>query len=201
MKDAGGLEVLPGEQGLEVTMLKELDQTQDVDSNLAVEKRLRIITHLAKDAFKIQEMVHAYIDEMMQWQKQKIDSLNKQINHLAGPLKFYLRSKFEATEGKIKSVSVPSGRIQLVQPKDSFQWTNANELLAWAKKNLPDAVHTKEEVLKPQIKKHVNATGDIPDGVDVKLGSEQKPTFHIILPDKEKYPIITAFPDREEEAR
>jgi hypothetical protein len=57
---------------------------------------------------------------------------------------------------KVKSLSLPSGRISSQGPKPGREWTtkiaDAEAVVAWAEKHFPDLVQTKKDVLVSELR-------------------------------------------------
>ena len=202
MKDMGELGVTSDvEQHLEEIMIKELNEalTEPIEADEQAELRLSWLKGLAKKAVQIQNTVDNLNKKNSEWGDQQLEYLQKKIKFVMAPLRFYLEGINRQSGGKKKSISLPTGRIQLIQPKDNYIWEDEVKLLEWAKVSLPDAVQVKETIKKPEIKEHIKKTGEIPEGLRIELGSEKQPKFHIMLSEIKDCPIPLSLEPNEEE--
>ena len=186
---------------IEETMVEELNENlpELIEVDDQAELRLGWLKSLAKKANQIDQVTNNYKKKIDAWREQQLEVLQKKIKYVMTPLRFYLEGINRQSGGRKKSIGLPSGRIQLIQPKDAYIWEKEDTILEWAKKNLPGAVQIKETIKKPEIKEHVKKTGEIPDGLKIEPGSEKKPSFYVILSEVEKCPIpLSLIPEEEE---
>ena len=69
--------------------------------------------------------------------------------------------------GKLKRVRLPAGAIGFRSVAAKLGITDELKVLAWCKAHLPNAVVRAERLLKGLIRRHVETTGECPDGVEV----------------------------------
>lgn len=72
-----------------------------------------------------------------------------------------------------KSLRLPAGAIGFRTAPPHLSVTDEAKLIHWCKANLPLAIVVREHVLKTPIKRHIQTTGECPDGADVIGGGER----------------------------
>ncbi len=68
---------------------------------------------------------------------------------------------------KGKTIRLPTGALAFRTVPGGPRVHDDAAVLAWAREHLPDAVVTKQAILRTAITDYVKATGDVPPGVDV----------------------------------
>jgi len=109
----------------------------------AIEQKERIDIWLAKENSKEAVLVDFLAEKLHPWLRQELQD-----------------------EKKKRSISLPSGKIGFRKTGGGIDITDEEKALKWAKEYCEEAVKVKESVLKTPLKKHLESTGEIPDGCD-----------------------------------
>ena len=162
-EETWGAEAISSEEGIEFRLAK-----------------IKAINHKIED-FEV--YAQKLIDKITKWRDIKIETLQSRMNFFKTPMEGYLRNLYEQTQGKTKSVSVPSGRIQLRMAADKFNFRNDELTLVWARQQDPlRFVRTREELNKKEIVSHCKYTGKVPPGIEIVKA--ENPDFIIVLPEE-----------------
>jgi hypothetical protein len=132
----------------------------------------KIAEHKRKQA-DIEAMLAAEIMRLKAWAAKETEGHENSVSYLEGLLlPWYLRQ--EDT-----SISLPSGRVRMRKLPDAFVYDN-EKVIAWAKVNLPAAVRVTvtEAPDKAAISAHIKATGEMPDGLEIK---PQPAKFEVVV--------------------
>ena len=175
---------LPDEEEVfeEIEELAE-DTATPVSSEEGIEFRLAKIRVVNQKIEDFEKYAQGLIDKITKWRDGKIGTLQARINFFKTPMEGYLRNLYEQSQGKTKSVSVPSGRIQLRLPADKFNFQDEEATLVWAKEqDAQKFVRMKEELNRKEIVSHCKTTGDVPPGIEIVKA--EKPDFIIVLPEE-----------------
>jgi phage host-nuclease inhibitor protein Gam len=121
----------------------------------------------------IAEAWHKRIDDWLVKQCAEYESTKRAMEELLKP--FIER---ELAGKKTRSIALPGGKAGFRKAPDALEIKDEAAALSWARDHVPDAVKVKvtESVLKEPLEKHIEATGEIPDGVELIAGKE---TFYI----------------------
>lgn len=158
---------------IDPTNLKEL-----ISSEEAVEWRLARIRAINDKIHWFETKAAMMIDRIKAWLDRKVQTLETRANFLKAPLETYLRNRYE--RDRIKSVSVPSGRIQLRIPPDKFEVVDLDKAMEWAEKTDPLIyIRTKKDLNKNVIISHIKKTGELVPGIETQKA--EKLNFTIIL--------------------
>lgn len=159
------------------------DTATPVSSEEGIEFRLAKIRLVNGKIEDLEKYAQGLIDKITKWRDSKIETLQSRINFFKTPMEGYLRNLYEQTQGKTKSVSVPSGRIQLRMAPDKFNFHDDELTLAWARQQDPlRFVQMREELKKREIVSHCKTTGEVPPGIEIVKA--EKPDFIIVLPEE-----------------
>lgn len=90
-----------------------------------------------------------------------------------GQLEAWCRQRLEAEGHRRRSTSLPAGTIGFRSTKAGLDVTDEPKLLAWCRRWLPSAVRRTETVLKGAVGDHVEATGELPDGMEVRDAADK----------------------------
>lgn len=72
-----------------------------------------------------------------------------------------------------KSIFLPAGAVGFRTAPTALTVRDESSLMAWCKKNLPDAVKVHESILRSLVLDHVRATGEVVDGAELCGGDER----------------------------
>jgi phage host-nuclease inhibitor protein Gam len=161
------------------------DTSVPVSSEEGIEFRLAKIRLVNRKIEDFETYAQKLIDKITKWRDNRIETLQARIDFFKIPMEGYLRGLYEQTQGKKKSVSVPSGRIELRMPADKFNFQDEDAILSWIKEtqvNPADFIRVKEELNKKQIVSHCKTTGEVPPGVEIVKA--ERPNFVIVLPEE-----------------
>ena len=78
----------------------------------------------------------------------------------------------ENLNGK-KTLRLPDGTLGYRRKRMTLQIEDSEQLLDWCKRNLPEAVRVKEDVLKTPLNEHLKETGEVPPGCEVDAGGDE----------------------------
>jgi hypothetical protein len=76
-------------------------------------------------------------------------------------------------KGRRRSVCLPGGTLAFRRTGPTLVFDDPEMVLAWAKANCADAVVVKEQVSKSMVNRHVESTGEIPDGAHIDVGRDR----------------------------
>lgn len=122
-------------------------------------------------------------EELSKWEAfygGKLEAIRKETQNTIDYMTFLLQQYFDTQERRvtktgIEKYSLPSG--ELIRKPGGIDYEKDEEkLLAWCEKNLPDAVKVTRKSGWADVKNHIKATGEIPDGVTVV---ETDPVFQV----------------------
>ena len=128
---------------------------------------------------KKEELAKSQITQINVWLEEETNKLNNKIEHMEGML-FEYAQQLKEQDKKLKTHSLPFGKLQF--RKQRPKWHYKDDLLEYAKLNLPNLINVKESVDKRKLKnicevvngKVINAeTGEIIEGVEVKERGEK----------------------------
>ena len=122
---------------------------------LIEKRRAEVIATAEAEANKIKEWVAAQDD--------KADRERAYFDSLLRDYMWRLREE----DPKIKTLSLPGGKLQLRNQQQEYTY-NEDQLTAWAKENLPEAVIIREATSKPAIKAYIKETGEVIPGVSIE---------------------------------
>lgn len=165
--------------------IEQMETQTPVSSDEAIEFGLAKIKAINSKIVSIEQKVQTMIERFLIWKMRKVESLESRIEFLKDPLESYMRNIYEKSGGKSKSISVPSGRIQLKMAPDKFEIKDESKVFEWAKFFGPDKyIRIKEELNKKDIVAHIKATGEVPPGIEITKA--EKPDFFIVLKEDEE---------------
>jgi phage host-nuclease inhibitor protein Gam len=88
-------------------------------------------------------------------------------------LEEWCRQKLESDGGRRRSVSLPAGVVGLRRTHAGLDITDERKLLDWCKRHLKIAVAVRETVVRAALNDHFTGTGELPEGVEVRVGGEK----------------------------
>ncbi|KPL01713.1 MAG: hypothetical protein AMJ73_10075 [candidate division Zixibacteria bacterium SM1_73] len=164
-------EVAPEEVGAEVA----LENPQQADYQLQKIKKI----NAEMDA--VEDFARSQIEAIENWKDGRLKTLQGRYDWLAKPLEIYIRALHRKTEGKQKSLDLPTGKLKLRADQDQYEY-DEETLFNWVVDNADyaekyDLVRVKKFVDKKNIKDFVKTTGEIPEGVIITPAGE--PRFYI----------------------
>jgi hypothetical protein len=75
--------------------------------------------------------------------------------------------------GRRRFVALPAGRVRLRRIPAWVEVLNESKLIAWCRANLPSAIATTERLLRTEVRHHVETSGEVPDGAEVRPATER----------------------------
>lgn len=126
------------------------------------------------------QMARAYIDKINAWLADANKSDYATMEFMAGALNPWVKQETQQT--KKKSIKLVSGTVGFRKAPASIDIEDEEQAMTFCKDRIPQAVKTKEYLLKSEIKKHVEKTGELPDGVRFRSGEEK---FYLDVKEKE----------------
>jgi hypothetical protein len=98
------------------------------------------------------------------------------IRRFGGELEAWARKQIAQQLDARRSVSLPAGCVGFRTEPTRLTITDDKRLFAWCRTNLPSAIRVIESVPKTPLMKHIELTGECPDGAELQGGCER---FHI----------------------
>lgn len=113
--------------------------------------------------------------ELERWEKfysKKLDDIRRDTQRTIDFMTYHLQQYFDTQEHRvtktgIEKYSLPSGEL-IRKPGGIGYKRDDAALLAWCEEHLPGAVKVKREAAWAEVKKHIQNTGELPDGVTVE---------------------------------
>lgn len=130
------------------------------------------IRKIAAAKAEYEEWVAFYMDKLEALHKSKQNTIEYMEGRL---LEYFNTQKHKVTKTGIKKYSLPSGDL-ILKPAGVDYQRNEEAMLEWCEKHLPEAIKTTRKAGWAEVKAHIRATGEIPDGV---TPVETLPTFSI----------------------
>ena len=116
----------------------------------------------------------AEIDKIQSWVKDEEEKAARSRGYFEALLRDYMLTLKEA-DPKLKTLSLPGGKLAFRKLQPEYTYIE-EDILPWAKENLPEAVQVKESILKTPIKEHIKETGEYVPGVTI----EERPDKFIV---------------------
>lgn len=111
----------------------------------------------------------AYAQRVATWAEQEKLRAQRQeaffMQRYGPQLHRWVRQQIAERGGKRKCLDLPAGRVGFRQQKEKMIVEDDARALAWAKTHCPTAVKVQESLLKAELNEHVQATGELPEGV------------------------------------
>lgn len=111
----------------------------------------------------------AYAQRAKQWAEDEQNRARREEQFFLyrfGPqMQRWLEQELAQRGGHAKSISLPAGRLGLRHCGPKIEVLDQATVLDWARTNCPEAIKLKETVLKTPLTDHLQATGELPDGV------------------------------------
>ncbi len=128
-----------------------------VDDDGKAEWAMRHVARIVEERAGLAAQAEEWIDRITGWFEQRSKPLATREAFFRAHLERYALAVREASGGKTKSVTLPSGRIQTTSTKPKIVVEDETELLAWVRDNLePDQVSvvikTTEKVLVSELR-------------------------------------------------
>lgn len=107
----------------------------------------------------------AEIERITSWRDEENGKLGRGISFFENLLyQYFVQLRDE--DPKFKTMKLPHGTLKMRAQQPEFQY-DEEQLLAWARLCMPDAVVVKESVSKNPVKKHIKETGEVVPGVEI----------------------------------
>ena len=111
------------------------------------------------------QTAQAEIERITSWRDEENGKLERSISFFEGLLyEYFVQLRDE--NPKLKTMKLPHGSLKMRAQQPQYEY-DEDQLLPWAKENLPDAVVVKESVAKTPVKKHIQETGEMVPGVQM----------------------------------
>lgn len=138
----------------------------EVEDGEQAEKHLRALGHWRRREAEINAHAKTEQERIEAWRIGELDRIAPRIAwHEAGLAAYMGRIKD-------KTVRLINGTIKRIAGRDRVEVQNFDALKAWCVAAGKNLVRIKEEPDKVEIAKHIKATGELPDGVDVVTGED-----------------------------
>lgn len=126
-------------------------------------RKIRLIERRRVEAIATAKAEINKINVWVTAQEEKADRDRAYFDSLLRDYMWRLREE----DPKLKTLSLPGGKLQLRKQQPEYIY-NDEQLLPWAKENLPDAVIVREATSKPVIKSYIKDTGEVVPGVSIE---------------------------------
>lgn len=136
----------------------------------ALRKMKMIETRMAE----VKATAKAEVQKIQDWASDEEEKAARSRGYFEALLRDYMLVMKE-DDPKLKTVSLPGGKLAFRKQQPEYTY-NEEEMLPWAKENLPEAVQIKESILKNPIKEHIKETGEYVPGVTI----EERPDKFIV---------------------
>lgn len=130
------------------------------------------IRKIAEARAEYEEWAAFYMDKLEAVHKSKQNTIDYMEGRL---LEYFNTQKRKITKTGIEKYSLPSGEL-IRKPAGIDYQRNEEAMLEWCEKHLPEAIKVTRKVCWAEVKAHMQATGEIPDGV---TPFETAPTFTV----------------------
>jgi hypothetical protein len=111
------------------------------------------------------QAAQAEIDRIAVWRNEENEKLQRSVSFFESLLHEYFMQLRE-DDPKLKTVKLPHGSLKMRAQQPQYEY-DEDQLLPWAKGNLPEAVVVKESIAKTPVKKHIRETGEMVPGVTI----------------------------------
>ena len=119
----------------------------------------------------------AYAKRVECWAEREIRRARRDEDHLVfrfgQQLQGYAAGEIAKLRGHRRSICLPGGTLGYRRVGPTLVFDNPETVLAWAKSQCPNAVVVKEQVSKSVVNRHVETTGEIPDGAHIDVGRDK----------------------------
>jgi len=129
---------------------------------LSIEARMARRTELAAE-------LHSRVDA---WLTKTQTPDQDSVDYLMGLLRPYVEAEL-ALQRRSRTLSLPSGAAGLRRRPDRLELIDREAALAWCEEHAIEAVITKKDLSKTELKKLVFERGEAVPGVDAALGSDE----------------------------
>jgi hypothetical protein len=179
------------QMAVEDDFLTEVAPEEEVGAEIVFESPAQIdyqiqkIARLKKQQDEVKLFVKKQFEDLGKYLEERLSILQKKMDWLAQPLEIYIRDAYRRTEGRMKSLTLPHGKLKLRMQQDKFIYDEP-AILSWAKADPSLAerfIEIKESIRKDQIKNYTKETGEIPLGVTIEPAGE--PAFYLVLKEDE----------------
>lgn len=131
----------------------------------------RVWHELEAEAKAIESYRDGLIKNIKEQAERKLNEVYRRIKGLQWKcepeFKIHVEAMIQATDGKKKSVNLYYGEAGYKTNPARLQVDNEEMCIAWAEKNIPEAVETIKILGKNAIKRYFKETGELPDGCNL----------------------------------
>lgn len=132
---------------------------------------LRKLSKLQAEQEENRQVAQIEIERISSWLEEENETIKNQANFFEYLLEEYFL-KLRQDDPKRKTVKLPHGALKMRKQQPRYLY-DEEQLLPWAKENLPDAVQVKETVAKNLLKKYIKETGEVVPGVEIEERPEK----------------------------
>jgi hypothetical protein len=119
----------------------------------------------------------AYSNRVQAWADREVRRAKRDEDHLllryGQQLQDYAAREIAKLRGRRRSVCLPGGTLGFRRVGPTLDNDDPDALIAWAKTHCADAVVLSEKLAKSAINRHVESTGEIPDGAHIDVGRDK----------------------------
>lgn len=126
---------------------------------------LRKMSRIKAEQDENTQAAQAEIDRIAVWRNEENEKLQRSVSFFESLLHEYFMQLRE-DDPKLKTVKLPHGSLKMRAQQPQYEY-DEDQLLPWAKGNLPEAVVVKESIAKTPVKKHIRETGEMVPGVTI----------------------------------
>jgi len=161
-------EVAPEEVGAEVAL----------ENPAQADYQLQKIRKINAEIETVQEFAKSQIEAIENWKEGRLKTLQGRWDWLAKPLEIYIRGLHRKTQGRQKSLDLPTGKLKLRADQDRFEY-DEQKIFDWIKEQerQEEFILLKPTLNKRELKQHAKETGEEIPGLIITPAGE--PRFHI----------------------
>lgn len=154
-------------QGDLSTEKKSFAVTDYGSGNWAVSKAMDATTEIVR----LQVQAEAWHQQIGAWLAKATAEYTRSVEYMESLLRPFVTEELKGK--KSRHVTFPAGEAGFRKSPDRLDITDEAVALMWAKANCPEAVKVTETVQKTPLKKRIESTGEMPDGVKLVPGEER----------------------------
>jgi hypothetical protein len=119
----------------------------------------------------------AYARRVELWAEREIRRAKRDEDHLmfrfGQQLQDYAAREIAKLRGRRRSICLPGGTIGYRRVGPTLVFDDPARVLVWAKAQCADAVVASEKLAKSAVNRHIESTGEIPDGAHIEVGRDK----------------------------
>lgn len=139
--------------------------------------QIQRIARLRKKQDEIVAFVSQQTGELEAYLDKRMSVLQKEIDWRSSPLEIYVRDANRKSDGKVKSLDLPSGKLKLRAEREKFECED-EKVLHWCDVHgVERIINVTRRIDKRELSGYIKDTGEMPEGVTIIPPGE--PRFHL----------------------